>query len=839
MRDWLVYVRAASAVLALVWALAPLAASAADPFNRPVASATFTQTPPTLDGLLNDVEWEKGTLFTDFTLREPLEGGKPRQRTEARVLYDTNNLYVAFWAFDDEPEKIVAKQMTRDTTELRSEDRVGIVLDPLLSNRNGYLFLVTPRGARNDSLLDNGQRIGDWDGIWDAACHIGDEGYTCEIVIPFKTLNVDPEQTTWGFDLSRTTVRTGEWGIWGNYYQDVPISTLSHVGILQGLEGIQQGLGLDVRLNLATKYRNDGERRTFAEDIDGTGTVIDNGRAFSEVNPGFDAFYKLTPSLSLSATANTDFSDTEDDTRQVNSSRFSLFFPEKRRFFLQDFGVFDFGDMGSNPDVEREQLTQNSQPFFSRTIGLAEQQVIGPNGQPLVERIPIDILGGAKVSGRVGRFNVGFLTVQTAEQRVFDEALAEDGRVFRRVREIDQATLTAGRLSMNIFEESNLGLIFTHGDPARSQTFDASGTEIADSTGLEASTLFGFDVNLRSKQLIPNRTIDGRIWIQKSNNPRPLVRSDSSSTREWAWGARLEYPNDQLNWELGYRQTGASFRPALGFVNQQGIRRYDARVRVRHRPQSPKIKWIESDLNVFYTEQLNGNLLDSRLRWRLVRVETPIGDKVALQYLLDNTRFGAASRVLGVNIPSGRYTRAHAAILKFATSNARPVSVNGSLSYGGFLGGSGVSFSGGASWRPSPHFNVSVDYTHRSLDTGVGNPVLPPDSILPPALVPVPGMASCIATVYTPFCTGDETLVRIFSGRIEVNISPRVTWNTLIQYENQTENIGVNSRFRWIVEPGREIFLTLNQGLIYDGARGEVHRAVTEPRAKVSWLYRF
>ena len=179
------------------------------------------------------------------------------------------------------------------------------------------------------------------------------------------------------------------------------------------------------------------------------------------------------------------------------------------------------------------------------------------------------------------------------------------------------------------------------------------------------------------------------------------------------------------------------------------------------------------------------------------------------------------------------------------TADERPLSVRARLSYGGFLSGGGFSITGGTTWRPSPHFNVSFDYTHRVLDSGLGNPLLPAENLLPtdpavvPPLVPIPPGASCADPEYAPFCTGDETTVRIFSGRIELNVSPEITWNTLIQYENQTENIGINSRFRWIIEPGREIFLTLNQGLLYDGGGDEVRRAVTEPRAKVSWLYRF
>jgi len=835
LRVWLAELPAVAAALALVTLSASAVADDVYP-NRPVADAVFTETAPQIDGLPGEPAWQAGTHFTKFRLREPTPGGSPKQRTEVRLLYDADYLYVAFWAYDDEPEKIVAKEMTRDSSLIRTQDRVGVVLDPLMSRRNGYFFAVTPLGTRFDALSENGQTIRDWDGIWDAACHINDAGFTCELAIPFKTLNIDPQQSTWGFDIARTVARNGEWSIWANRFQDVPINTLSHVGRLHGVEGIDQGMGLDLRLNLAARYRNDGERRTFAGAIDGTGTQIDNGRAFSDVAPGFDAFYRLTPSLSLSATANTDFSDTEDDTRQVNQSRFALFFPEKRRFFLQDFGVFDFGDIGSNPDSDRAHLTQNAQPFFSRTIGLAEQRVIAPNGQPMIERVPVDIVGGVKVSGRVGRMNVGLLSVKTAEQRVFEEVFAADGRRLRQVREIEAATLSVARVSLNILEESNLGLVFTHGDPSRSKTFRGGVLQQPTRTGGRESTLFGLDLNLISKKLVPNRTTFGRLWVQRSDNPSGLVPDDDSDARKFAWGARVEYPNDRFNWELGVRQVGASFRPALGFVNQQGTRRYDGRFRYRYRPADERVKWVESDFDFFWTEELSGNLLESTINLYPVRIETPQRDIFELRYQLATTRFDVPFRVLGVNIPRARATREHRFTVDFKSSETRVLSVIARIGFGKFLEGRGFSLTGGGSWRPSPHFNIKLEYTRRRINTGFGNPLLPPESLLP--MVPV-GPATCTTAGYAPFCTGDTELIRIFSGRVEINISPNATWNTLIQYENESENLGINSRFRWIVEPGREIFLTLNQGLIYDGSRDELHRAVTEPRAKISWLYRF
>ena len=300
--------------------------------STPRVSLVRTETAPAIDGLLDDPVWKNAALIDDLTQVEPIEGAAPSQRTEVRILYDSNFIYFGIRCFDTEPDKIIAKQLQRDA-DLGPDDRVLIVLDPYFDHRNGYFFVVNPLGVRRESLIENNSSVrDDWDGIWYAKSRIDEQGWTTEIAIPFKTIAFNQATTQWGFNVQRTIRRTNEQIRWAAPVQHKNATSIADAGVLEEIHDLDQGIGLD--------FKPYGKSTLRTDDVRGDGLDLD---------AGFDAFYKLTPSMTLALTFNTDFAETEVDERRVNLTRFPLFFPEKRDFFLQDSGIFAFGGIRSNP----------------------------------------------------------------------------------------------------------------------------------------------------------------------------------------------------------------------------------------------------------------------------------------------------------------------------------------------------------------------------------------------------------------------------------------------------------------------------------------------------------
>ena len=375
----------------------------------------MVQTPeaPVIDGKLDDAVWEKAAVITNFTQVRPIENVAPTERTEVRLLQDSDFLYVAIRAYDSEPEKLIAKEMQRDIS-LRSEDRLSFTIDTFRNLRSGYYFAMNPRGSRLDGLVTPGADRGgyqpEWDGIWYGKSSIDSLGWVVEIAIPAKTISFDPDLDIWGFNVERDIERKGERVRWSGLKRNLQVADMTDAGTITEMGEFSQGRGLDIIPYLKGGYKKDHSAGT--DDFD--------------FEPGLDLFYKISPAVTLAVTVNTDFAETEVDDRQVNLTRFPLFFEEKRDFFLQDANIFRFAKLNRSP-----------LPFHSRRIGLT------PN------RSPLDIIAGGKITGRLGNVNFGLLNVQVDE-----------------FEGLESKNLTVGRASMNVLGESETGIIVTHGDPS-------------------------------------------------------------------------------------------------------------------------------------------------------------------------------------------------------------------------------------------------------------------------------------------------------------------------------------------------------------------------------------
>ena len=714
-------VRAAAALLA---AALPLFSSetAPAPSAAPVARAVRAGGPIRLDGRLDEPSWGRASSPGPFLEVEPEEGVSPSEETEVRLLYDDENVYFGIRCRDRTPSGITSTEMGRDD-DLEVDDHVIVVLDTFFDQRNGFFFLVNPAGARGEGQISNNDEHlnYDWDGIWDAAARIDGEGWAAELAIPFKTLRFKAGRPAWGLNVQRRIQRRQETSRWAAARRDVWISNLAEAGRLEGLTEAKQGRGLDIRPYLSAA-RESGE---------------------GEVKLGGDVFKNLAPNLTASLTINTDFAETEVDARQVNLTRFPLFYPEKRSFFLEGAGIFEAAGLANNPDLL---------PFYSRRIGLHEGQ-------------EVPIRAGLKVSGRVGRWNVGLLDVETGRA----EGLG-----------LERQNLLAARVSRNLFRQSWIGLIATHGDPAGS-----GGNTLVGADARFASSSFRGGKNL-SLDLYAFRTLD-----------------EASGRSDHAWGFKLDYPNDLWDVALTYKDIGEDFSPALGFVLRTGIRKTDFGVVFMPRPGRLGIRQLFFELRPQYVTDLQGRVLDWRVSVSPLQLQTESGERLEWAWAPQFERLDEAFEVQpGIVVPPGDY-RFDAFEAGLGTAERRRWSIEGGIRWGGFYDGTLVSYGGELVLKPTPHVRLALG-GERS------------EGKLP----------------------GGRFTTEILSGRLELNLSPDLGWSTLVQYDSDSRLLGVQSRLRWRIRPGSDVFVVFNRGWLRDEG-GSYRASFDRGSAKVQHTFRF
>lgn len=489
---------------------------------QPEIRVILTDTPPVIDGKVTEKQWELAASINELYQREPHTGEPVSEKTEFLFMYDHHNIYIGIKC-SDQPGGITAKELSRDVS-LSEDDRVQIIFDTFLDGRNGYWFQIGPRGSIGDALLAyNGKEFNkSWDGIWDGKARITEEGWEAELIIPFKTMAFKRGLETWGLKLIRHIKRKSESSYWPATTLDADKFALSNAGRITGLQGITQGIGLDIIPYLTGGFSKKNESDTKP--------VADGG---------VDAFWQITPSLKAAATVNTDFAQTEVDERQINLTRFSLYFPEKRDFFLDGSGYFTFG---INGDRENHQGTQMI-PFFSRRIGLNN------SGNP------VQIKYGGKFTGKAGRFNVGMLHIKD------DNEYGNPG-------------YSAARLSYNFGSQSSAGIIATAGN-----ALSGTGNYVA-----------GADIRLSTARFMQNKNLIFNIYGLKSF-------TTSLSGNDYSLGAEINYPNDLLNFRFGYLTIGENFVAGLGFVPRKGINDYYGGITMGPRPVNSPILQIKTGFN--------------------------------------------------------------------------------------------------------------------------------------------------------------------------------------------------------------------------------------------------
>ncbi len=369
-----------------------------------------------VDGHLNEAVWQQAVPISNFTQRELQEGLPATETTKVAIIYDKKILYIGIWCYDKEPDKIIARKMQRDF-HWNSDDNIEIIIDTYHNKRDGYLFVTNPNGARADAMImDNGQLFNkSWDGVWDVKTQINSQGWFAEIQIPFSTLKFDvKEQLIWGINFERNIRRKLEQVMWQGWSRDSELEQVSRAGTLIGLQGLQNVNMVEIK-----PYGLAGIQKEQGSDQETT------------ANLGGDINYLITPTLKLNLTLNTDFAQVESDKAQINLSRFSLYYPEKREFFLEGKDYFDFS------------LGRRIQPFYSRKIG------IGDNGEV------IPIIGGARVLGKAGRATLGAMSLQTAAK---DSTPSTNFSVLRWKQDVGEQS-SAGLIGVGKFEPNRHNVV--------------------------------------------------------------------------------------------------------------------------------------------------------------------------------------------------------------------------------------------------------------------------------------------------------------------------------------------------------------------------------------------
>ena len=606
--------------------------------ERPEIMAAAVKGPVVIDGQLLEGDWQSAALIDQLKTVVPEEGGVPSNRTTVRILAHTRYLLIGIECFDEQPSGIVNFSKLRDS-DLENEDHIRVVIDPFLDGQSGLIFMVNASGARYDALVSNRgeSENSDWDAVWEAKTTIHDLGWTAEIRIPIQSFSFDRKLRSWGFNVERRIQRNQETIRWANIRRDQWFIQTSRAGLLTDLPEFSYGVGLNVRPSLITDVQKIGE----------------DGNINASFDPSLDISQRLGSNLVATMTVNTDFAETEVDTRQTNLTRFPLFFPEKRAFFLEGADIFEFG-FG---------LSRNIIPFFSRRVGLHEGN-----------EIPITV--GGKINGRVGKTSFGGLTMRTGKAGLDDQ-------------EILGSTLGVLRVKRNVLKESSIGFIGTWGDPLSTLSASTTGLDFTYQT-----TRFGGNKNFL-------------VGISGLYADRPEASGDQS-----ALTFKVDYPNDIWDLSLTYLRIGDGFDPALGFVPRRGINSWRIGSTYAPRPSWPWLRQMRNQLFLFYITDLQGRwesyrIFTAPINWRLES-----GDRVEVNYMPRGERLVEPFEVSeGVIISSGKY---HFHRYRLEAELAAKRKFNGQITwwFGSFYGGQLDELEAALDLNPSSVLNFETIVTH-------------------------------------------------------------------------------------------------------------------------------
>jgi hypothetical protein len=594
-----------------------------------------------VDGVMNEPAWSSADSIGGLTQVEPRQQSAPSARTLVRILMTNDALVVGVRVEYPPGLGIVGYARDRDAV-LDNEDHIKLVLDTYLDGRSGYVFAVNPNGARYDALVagQGESENSNWDAVWEAATRRDASGWTAEFRIPLKSLLFRSGLTQWGINVQRRIQALQETDRWSGASRDYKVTQTAQAGRLIDLPAFDLGLGLSVRpaLTLGTGYPGRDSALAGRQDL------------------SLDVTQRLGANSLGSLTVNTDFAETEVDTRVANLTRFALFFPEKRTFFLEGADVFDFGPS----------LGDDVRPFNSRTIGLIGDQ-----------RVSLDL--GGKINGRLGGTNFGGLVARTGAAHDSVQAPA--------------STMGVLRIKQNVFGESSIGVIGSFGDPL----------------GAARSWLGGVDAIYHTSRFRGSKNLTVGSWVLATGR-------DSLVGRRQAVGALIDYPNDLWDVALSYKYLGDGFQPSLGFVPRTGVQIFRLSSTFQPRPQRPigplHVRQMFHEFQPYLITDLDGRwqsyyVFIAPINWRLES-----GDRFEFNVIPQGERLTEPFAISeGVNIPPGSYSFPRYR-LEGGLATKRKFSGQYTWRFGKFYDGTLDQIQITSSWKPSPLVIVELSGEH-------------------------------------------------------------------------------------------------------------------------------
>jgi hypothetical protein len=613
--------------------------------------------PIRIDGILDEPAWELAPAVSDFYQQQPAEFELATRRTEVRFLYDEEMLYVGAMLYEPEPERLITNELKRDFSG-SSGDGFGLILDTFQDKRSSYGFLTNPGGAQRDSLgYDNGRKNdANWHGVWHVRTAIHRDGWSVEYAIPFKTLRFpDREFQEWGMNMIRWARRANETSTWAPVPRQFTHYNVAYAGTLTGISNAQRGRALQIK-PFATSEVERGNVRPLGWD----GTA----------DGGIDAKWGVTSSLLLDATWRTDFSQVEADEQQINLTRFSLFFPEKREFFLESPSAFQIGLVEGNNDTPRREIV----PFFSRRIGLSAR------GQP------IPVVGGLRLTGRAGRHSIGLMNMQT------EDFEGDPGDNF-----------TAVRIARDMSATTTLGAFYFGRESAGVDPFNRVG---------------GLDFRMR-----PNRTVEIEAFGMRSSTghePIGLPRAESSG---WAGRTGLRVDARAHRVRAGYVHVDDTFQHDIGYVRRRGIGTFFGNYSRVLRPANQAGRVREYTLGIEAEETMDDRWDASLTRIAGVNYGMLFADGAELRAWTTRTREAIDEPFdIGgdLEVDAGVYAYDVAGV-RFESNQSATVSGSVELSGGEFWDGSQRTGAVGLRYRFSAHLAASASLSRSIIELPDGS----------------------------------------------------------------------------------------------------------------------
>ncbi len=635
----------ASAILWLILLLSFAGTTIAQNSIPDVIHASKVNQTINLDGSLSESAWKKAKRISNFTQRELNEGKPTTEKTKVAILYDDKNLYIGVWCFDDEPNKIIAEKMKRDF-DYGTDDNFELVIDTYNDKRNGFFFVTNPNGARYDALIqDNGNsRNSAWDGVWNVKTRITNKGWFAEFKIPFSTLKFSTKKNLiWGINFERNIRRKREQVLWQGWSRNYSLQNVSLAGKLTGIKGISEVSIVELKpYGIAGIENSDESSKKFTSNI------------------GADINYLITPTMKLNLTINTDFAQVESDQQQVNLTRFSLFFPEKREFFLEGQDYFNFG------------LGRNTKPFYSRRIGIAP------------DRSKVPIIAGARLLGKIGNTTLGGMSIQTAKQD-----------------STPSTNYTVLRWKNDILEQSNVGLI-----------------GVSKIENGRQNAVYGGDFRYSTSNIFGDNNLSVGGAIAQS------YTSDAEHKTGLAHRLFLDYPNDLIDFSAIWDRTSTNFNLESGFMRRTNYQMFNADLRIKPRPKNlfwiQQFEFKPFDFNYYINDQTH-KLESLWTEFRPFGFTTRSGERFEANFqrraenLIEN--FEITDNVI---IPKGEYWFSRYE-LQFETFQGRSVSCSLFYQWGDYYNGKSTEFAVESVLQISRNINIQASYSRNNISLPEGS----------------------------------------------------------------------------------------------------------------------